>query len=64
MILLITMKIIKENINDKINVGSDNNKINEENDDNENKKENNDNKIGINIERHCNFIRLIVILLL
>ena len=39
-------------------------KINEENDDNENKKENNDNKIGINIERHCNFIRLIVILLL
>ena len=38
MILLITMKIIKENINDKINVGSDNNKINEESDDNENNK--------------------------
>ena len=38
-------------------------KINEEDDDNENKKENNDNKIDINIERHCNFIRLIVILL-
>ena len=57
MILLITMKIIKENINDKINVGSDNNKINEESDDNEN-------NIDINLERNCNFIRLIVILLL
>ena len=58
-----TMKIIKENINDKINVGSDNNKINEESDDNENNKENNDNNIDINIENNCNFIRLIVILL-
>ena len=64
MILLITMKIIKENINDKINVGNDNNKINEESDDNENNKENNDNNIGINLESNCNFIRLIVILLL
>jgi hypothetical protein len=64
MILLITMKIIKENINDKINVGSDNNKINEESDDNENNKENNENNIDINLERNCNFIRLIVILLL
>ena len=61
---MMTMKIIKENINDKINVGSDNNKINEESDDNENNKENNDNNIDINIENNCNFIRLIVILLL
>jgi len=60
---MMTMKIIKENINDKINVGSDNNKINEESDDNENNKENNDNNIDINIENNCNFIRLIVILL-
>ncbi len=58
-----TMKIIKENINDKINVGSDNNKINVESDDNENNKENNDNNIDINIESNCSFIRLIVILL-
>ena len=39
-------------------------KINEESDDNENNKENNDNNIGINLESNCNFIRLIVILLL